>query len=260
MASYAERAKSHRDNPFGGNKAPEGTHLCRYASCEYKISRSQNKMFELTWKIIQKGELKGKTFKERFILKLDWQFNKFCDLLESMGANLKNASKPSHLMDIVDELDAKPPKATITLEYKSEDDKYPQITYDEIEKVLDGTETDEEEEEEEEDEAPAKPVKGKVKPKAKAKPEPEEEEEEEEEEERPAKVKPKAPKAPVKSKPKPEPEEEEEEEEEEETEVETRPRKPAAKPAAGKKAVTPEKPLKKRKPLPIDDEEDDSNP
>lgn len=256
--SFKDRAKQYRDNPFGGQKLPSGTFKCRYAGCEYKQSRSENKMFEVTWKIIEKGDNKNKTFKERFLTKFDWQFNKFLDLLERFGADLELAKKTSDLLDIVDDLDARPPTAVITLEYKTESDKYPQINYDEIEDVLGGSSSgDEEEEEEEEEEEAPKQTKKSVKkdaPKAKSKskPDPDEEEEEEEEEEEP---RPKA-KAGAKAKSKTPPPDDEEEEEEEE-EVETRPRKSASKAAPEKKGKVAEKPLKKRKPIAVEDDDDE---
>jgi hypothetical protein len=144
--SFADRAKEHRQNG-GAFRFPAGEYNTRLKGWEFKLSKKKNPMFVLEWKVLDKGDCKNKTMKDRFIIsaQAEWQFDAFLVLLEDFGIDLNGLDdKDPQFQDIQDALDfieGKAPTVKVELTPQEEDPRYYRIKYLEVPKVGEGSST-----------------------------------------------------------------------------------------------------------------------
>lgn len=142
--SFADRAKEHRQNG-GAFRFPAGEYNTRLKGWEFKLSKKKNPMFVLEWKVLDKGDCKNKTMKDRFIIsaQAEWQFDAFLVLLEDFGIDLNGLDdKDPQFQDIQDALDfieGKAPTVKVELTPQEEDPRYYRIKYLEVPKVGEGS-------------------------------------------------------------------------------------------------------------------------
>lgn len=144
--SFADRAREHRQNG-GAFRFPAGEYNTRLKGWEFKLSKKKNPMFVLEWKVLDKGNCKNKTMKDRFIIsaQAEWQFDAFLVLLEDFGIDLNGLDdKDPQFQDIQDALDfieGKAPTVKVELTPQEEDPRYYRIKYLEVPKVGEGAST-----------------------------------------------------------------------------------------------------------------------
>lgn len=141
--SFADRAKEHRQNG-GAFRFPAGEYTTRLKGWEFKLSKKKNPMFVLEWKVLDKGDCRNKTMKDRFIIstQAEWQFDAFLVLLEDFGIDLNGLDdKDPQFQDIQDALDyieGKAPTVKVELTPQEEDPRYYRLKYLEVPKVGEG--------------------------------------------------------------------------------------------------------------------------
>lgn len=144
--SFADRAKEHRQNG-GAFRFPAGEYTTRLKGWEFKLSKKKNPMFVLEWKVLDKGDCRNKTMKDRFIIstQAEWQFDAFLVLLEDFGIDLNGLDdKDPQFQDIQDALDyieGKAPTVKVELTPQEEDPRYYRLKYLEVPKVGEGAST-----------------------------------------------------------------------------------------------------------------------
>ena len=144
--SFADRAKEHRQNG-GAFRFPAGEYNTRLKGWEFKLSKKKNPMFVLEWKVLDKGDCRNKTMKDRFIIstQAEWQFDAFLVLLEDFGIDLNGLDdKDTQFQDIQDALDyieGKAPTVKVELTPQEEDPRYYRLKYLEVPKVGEGAST-----------------------------------------------------------------------------------------------------------------------